>query len=220
VEINSSFYRSHQQRTYARWRQSVPREFRFSVKIPRTVTHNRRLHDTQDLLLQFVDEVAGLQEKLGCLLVQLPPSLHFEESVAFRFFTLARRYFSCQIACEARHASWFASSASLLLNECSITRVFADPAIEQNNGRMPTTAAGYRRLHGQPQMYYSAYGLSYLRRLADELIAGAQATALQWCIFDNTAEGAATSDALLLKSILDPGTVSQAFNGPPDGEVT
>src|SRR5690606_14493667 len=90
VEINSSFYREHQAKTYARWAASVPDAFRFSVKAPRTITHERRLRDVDDLLLRFVDQLASLGEKLGCLLVQLPPSLRLDVLEAACFFALLR----------------------------------------------------------------------------------------------------------------------------------
>src|SRR4051794_10397874 len=79
VEINSSFYRPHRIATYERWAATVPEDFRFAIKVPKSVTHERRLKDTGDLLDQFVSEVTGLGPKLGPLLVQLPPSLAFEQ---------------------------------------------------------------------------------------------------------------------------------------------
>src|SRR5689334_1508643 len=63
VEINSSFYRPHRTATYERWAASVPEDFRFAVKVPKSVTHVRRLKDTDDLLNQFVSEVGGLGPK-------------------------------------------------------------------------------------------------------------------------------------------------------------
>src|ERR1700749_132945 len=85
VEINSSFYRPHRPATYARWAASVQASFRFSVKLPRTITHERRLLECDDLLARFADEVANLGEKRGPVLIQLPPSLAFEASIAGRF---------------------------------------------------------------------------------------------------------------------------------------
>ncbi|HYW08000.1 MAG TPA: DUF72 domain-containing protein, partial [Longimicrobium sp.] len=77
VEINSSFYRPHRPATYARWGESVPPSFRFSVKVPKAITHTLRLRAAAEPLAAFLAEAGALEEKLGCLLVQLPPSLHF-----------------------------------------------------------------------------------------------------------------------------------------------
>ncbi|GBR26157.1 hypothetical protein AA0616_3145 [Komagataeibacter nataicola NRIC 0616] len=73
VEINSSFYRPHRRTTYVRWAASVPPGFRFSVKLPRTITHERRLVDCQALIERFAEETDGLGEKCGPILVQFPP---------------------------------------------------------------------------------------------------------------------------------------------------
>src|SRR5947209_3773695 len=85
VEINSSFYRAHQSKTYERWGRSTPADFRFSVKVPKTITHEHRLSDCGVLLDRFIEEVSGLGDKLGVLLLQLPPALALEKRVAGRF---------------------------------------------------------------------------------------------------------------------------------------
>src|SRR5689334_25168406 len=86
AEINSTFYRSHKRETYARWMAAVPDGFRFAVKIPKAITHERRLVDAAELVALFIDEVSVLGSKLGPLLVQLPPSLAFDAAVADAFF--------------------------------------------------------------------------------------------------------------------------------------
>ena len=92
VEINSSFYRPHQRKTYERWAASVPNDFRFSVKLPRSITQSQRLRDCDDLLARFLEESAGLGAKLGVVLVQLPPSLAYDADMASGFFrNLGRR---------------------------------------------------------------------------------------------------------------------------------
>lgn len=195
VEINSSFYRAHRQTTYSSWAASVPQAFRFSVKLLRTITHASRLTRIDALLAQFRAETAGLGDKLGCVLVQLPPSLTFDLDVADAFFAKARATFPCMLACEARHASWFASDATALLKAHGITRVMADPPKGQDGAHVPTTAASYQRLHGSPRMYYSSYSQDYLAQLAADLAAHAPQSPA-WVIFDNTASGAALANAL------------------------
>ena len=85
VEINSSFYRPHQPRTYARWAASVPEGFRFAVKLPREISHERRLRDAMQPLEQFLEGVLELGGKLGPLLLQLPPSLVYDTATAEAF---------------------------------------------------------------------------------------------------------------------------------------
>jgi uncharacterized protein YecE (DUF72 family) len=193
AEINSSFYRPHQPQTYERWAASVPDDFRFSVKLPRSITHDARLAGIEELLAAFADQSAGLGAKLGCVLVQLPPSLALERTLADAFFAALGARFGCMIACEARHGSWFGDDATALLQTHGVTRVIADPPAREPGPYVPTSGAVYARLHGSPRMYYSSYDDAYLDSVAT-YVADKQA----WCIFDNTASGAALSNALTL----------------------
>ena len=197
VEINSSFYRPHQPGTYARWADSVPENFRFSVKLPKTITHQHRLVDCSVFLDTFLAQVTCLGKRLGCLLVQLPPSLAFDAGTVKAFLAALRERHGGPVALEPRHASWFAPPAEALLNACRIGRVLADPLVDEA-GRMPGGFAGlvYVRLHGSPRMYYSAYERTFLDALIVRLELAAGPDANVWCIFDNTAEGAAIADAL------------------------
>jgi len=200
VEINSSFYRPHRPATYAKWAGSVPVGFRFCVKLPKQITHERRLIDCDDLLEQFLYACGHLGEKLGCLLVQLPPSLDYEPKSAGAFIDSLRSRFKGPVAIEPRHPSWIA--AEPLLRQSEIARVAADPPPFEGTAE-PGGWQGfsYYRLHGSPRVYYSAYGEDWLDCLAERL--KAQTRTSSWCIFDNTASGAATADALALQRRLD-----------------
>jgi uncharacterized protein YecE (DUF72 family) len=208
AEINSTFYRSHRQDTYARWAAAVPDGFRFALKLPKAITHDRRLADSADLLDRFLEEVGPLRQRMGPLLIQLPPSLAFDRAVAGEFLRGLRARFEDAVACEPRHPTWFEGEADRLLSGYHVARVAADPA------RVPEAAipAGskdiaYFRLHGSPHMYRSAYERAFLAELADRLNASGAAEA--WCIFDNTASGAAIGDALALKDLVgEPRCVS------------
>ena len=205
AEINSSFYRPHQTKTYARWAASVPEGFRFSVKLPRAITHDAKLVDIGVPLAQFAGEVAGLGDKLGYLLVQLPPKLDFESQVADDFFKRLRGSFACPLACEARNPGWFGKEATALLTAHGVTRVIADPAHGQPGPHEPTTAGVYARLHGSPRIYYSSYTPEYLAQLALDARVHAAAGRSVWLVFDNTASGAAMSNALTVQGRLNKG---------------
>src|SRR5919206_4301407 len=103
VEVNSSFYRPHRPTTYVRWAASVPDQFQFAVKMPQEITHTRRLVAVTAPLERFLIEVQSLGPKLGPLLIQLPPSLHFTESLAQTFLTVLRTRFHGAVVCEPRH---------------------------------------------------------------------------------------------------------------------
>ncbi|HYJ30115.1 MAG TPA: DUF72 domain-containing protein [Allosphingosinicella sp.] len=210
VEINSSFHRPHRASTWARWAQSVPDGFRFAVKLPKTISHERRLAGCDDLVERFLEESAGLGGKLGLLLLQLPPKLGFDPELAGDFLAGLAARTPARIACEPRHPGWFEPAADALLAGLRVARVAADPALVPAAGE-PGGWRGlsYWRLHGSPVMYRSAYGAGRL-----EPYAAAIATALAegrevWCMFDNTASSAATADALALRARLER-------VGPPD----
>lgn len=200
VEINSSFYRPHQHKTYARWAQSTPPGFRFAVKVPKAITHESRLADCGARLDRFVAEVAGLGDKLGVLLVQLPPSLAFRESIADAFFDALRARTGVAVALEPRHASWFAPGLEAWLAARQIARVAADPAPVEGAGE-PGGWRGlaYYRWHGAPRTYYSDYDAAALAALTQRLVAQQAGGAEAWCIFDNTALGHALGNALALR---------------------
>jgi len=198
VEINSSFYRPHRPTTYARWGACVPPEFRFAVKVPKRITHEQRLVAVEPLVDAFLAEATCLGERLGPLLVQLPPSFAYDEGVARTFFGSLRARFAGDVVFEPRHATWFTADVERLLRDLRVARVAADPA------RVPEAAepAGwpgivYYRLHGSPRVYYDTYGDEYLDALAVRMRSHlARSSAPVWCIFDNTALGAATTNAV------------------------
>jgi uncharacterized protein YecE (DUF72 family) len=203
VEINSTFYRPHRASTFERWAATVPRAFRFSVKIPNTITHDQRLTRSAKLLKTFLADLAPLGSRLGCLLVQLPPSLAFDARVAHTFFTVLRKQFDGGVALEPRHVTWFTDPSDRLLNKFKVARVAADPPRAEGDGEpggWPGLA--YLRLHGSPRIYYSSYDDDYLTALAGRLKKLRRARIPTWCIFDNTTLGAATSNALSLSERL------------------
>jgi uncharacterized protein YecE (DUF72 family) len=206
VEINSSFYKPHRLATYTRWADSVPPDFRFSVKVPKAISHERRLIACEEAVTRFCAAVAGLHAKLAVLLVQLPPSLVFDERAAEATFSLLRASSSATIVCESRHLSWFQPQVDRLFSALGLTRVFADPPIAA--ALQPAPAVGqfsYFRLHGQPRRYYSSYSPEYLAGLAVRLKSAADGLGA-WCIFDNTASTAAWPNAIQLKQHLQQPT--------------
>lgn len=198
VEINSSFYRPHKPATYARWRESVPSSFRFSVKMPKEMSHERKLRDCEEPLRNFLEQAGELGDKLACLLLQLPPSLAYDPPVVRDFLKMLRASTHVEVVCEPRHASWFGAQAAAALRDAGVSYVEADPAPHP----LPPEAAGtgltYLRLHGAPRMYYSDYPDAFIEAVAARLAALREAGRDAWCVFDNTAEGAALPNALSL----------------------
>ncbi len=199
VEINSSFYREHRIATWERWGRSVPAGFRFAAKVPKEITHARRLADCEPLIERFVAGPAALGVRAGPLLIQMPPSLAFDAGVVTPFLDAFRRHWTGALVAEPRHASWFTGAADALLARFGAGRVGADPAV------VPAAAEPggsedvvYWRLHGSPRVYYSAYPADMLIRVAARAGAACRTARAVWCILDNTALGAAARDAVML----------------------
>ncbi len=206
-EVNSSFHRHHMPATYARWAATTPPGFRFSTKVPKTITHGARLDPSasEPILDRFLGEIAHLEDKAGPVLVQLPPSLAFDDRHVERFLSVLRERWSGDVVFEPRHATWFTSDVDELLASHRMARASADPAI--NKAAAQPGASGrlaYLRLHGSPRTYHSSYEPPYLTALADRLRhhAASEDTESVWCIFDNTASGAAMPNAIDLRRLL------------------
>jgi uncharacterized protein YecE (DUF72 family) len=199
AEINSCFHRHHRPDTYAKWAASVPEGFRFSVKLPKAITHEARLEAWEPVLGRFLDETAALGEKLGCVLVQLPPKLAFDLRIAETFFSALRVKYTGPLACEPRHETWAGDAAEMLLRELNVARAAADPVRFPGADRPGGSARlVYYRLHGSPRVYHSEYPAAYLERVAGELRQATGRGSDAWCIFDNTASGAAVANAVAL----------------------
>jgi len=202
VEINSCFYRPHRFSTYERWAASVPEAFRFAVKLPKAITHELRLVNAEDRLDQFLTETSGLGAKRGPILVQLPPSFAFDATVP-TFLAVLRERFKGDVVLEPRHETWFNDDVESLLVDYQVARVAADPA------RVPAAGVpggfrqlAYIRLHGSPRVYYSAYEPEYLESVVASIEQNLACGVRTWCIFDNTALGFATGDALSVQALL------------------
>jgi uncharacterized protein YecE (DUF72 family) len=220
AEINSSFQRSHRVAVYERWAAQTPPGFRFSAKLPRAISHDTRLRQARAPLRRFLAEVAGLGDRLAVVLVQLPPSFAFEPRPVRNFFGLLGGLFEGAVVCEPRHASWFTPAADRVLAALHVGRAAADPArvpeAARPGGWLGPDGDGrgavlYHRWHGAPRTYWSSYDTGWLEQRARELRrwpVGADC----WCIFDNTAGGAALGNALELRALLEQGQETAASN--------
>lgn len=196
VEVNVSFYRQVRRSTYEGWTEQTPDDFAFSVKMARAVTHFAKLSENAPLA-PFWDSVAGLGDKLKAVLVQLPPSLTYDDARAAAFFARLRATYDGTIAVEARHASWFEEPPRARYREFDLTEVRTSiPAEPDGSG------TAYYRLHGEPRRYRSPYSLEQLQSLAADVTIRRGKSLI---IFDNTASSAGVDNALTLRDLLEPG---------------
>ena len=206
VEINSSFHRPHRRATWERWAAVTPEHFRFAVKAPKAITHTAKLVNTGGALLEFFEAVRALGDKLGPVLIQLPPKLTFVEGIVQGFLTTLRELHQGAVVLEPRHASWFSAPVESLLRNFQVARVAADPPKGSELAAQPGGWPGltYWRLHGSPRTYYSEYDHHWLQGLAKrlQLVESWSGANEAWVIFDNTVLGHATANAVSLDDAL------------------
>ncbi|MFN8391767.1 MAG: DUF72 domain-containing protein [Bdellovibrionota bacterium] len=203
VEINSTFKSVHRPQTFERWASSVPKYFKFSVKAPKAITHDKTLVDCASELETFLRSVSLLDAHLGPLLFQFAPSFAFEFSVVDTFLSLLRKQCSQAVVFEPRHPSWGSAEADSLLSGYSVARAATDPIAIPGGGQpRGSSQFAYFRFHGSPRTYFSSYSEEFLDGLHQRLISGTQFKS-QWCIFDNTGAGAAAANALSLNGRLN-----------------
>ncbi len=197
VELNASFYRSFSEKTWQSWYKRTPADFSWSVKAPRFITHIKRLKVDRQSVDMFFDRAFQLKEKLAVVLFQLPPSLEYDPETLDGFLGMLPK--DVRIALEARNPSWFDKGVFQRLGEENIALV-----ISHSSGRYPmqevfTADFVYLRLHGTAGLYRGAYGKEGLKRWV-ELLKNADRDG--YVYFDNTDDGSAAKDALLLKQML------------------
>ncbi len=193
LEINSAFYRLPERATFEGWRARTPDGFRAAVKMSRYLTHVRRLRDPAEPVSRFLDRAAGLGDRLGPVLLQLPPNLPADAAALEA--TLARFPQAVQVAVEPRHPSWWHEEIRELLAAHGAALCWADRRGRPITPLWRTAGFGYLRLHegrASPWPRYGAAALtSWVRRVADAFGDGAPV----YVYFNNDQHGAAPLDA-------------------------
>ncbi|MDX1561856.1 MAG: DUF72 domain-containing protein [Gammaproteobacteria bacterium] len=132
VEINNTFYRIPKKDVVAGWREQVPPSFRFVVKASRRISHIKRLHDCAEPAAYFFGSIAELGDRLGAVLVQLPPHLRCDVGKLETFLDLVPK--GIAIAFEFRHESWQDDAVLAALAAHDAALVVAD-----EDGKPPKT---------------------------------------------------------------------------------
>lgn len=167
LELNVTFYRFPQLSFLQNWRLKSPDGFQFAVKAPRAITHYKKFNDTTDLITSFYNTIReGLQDKLGCVLFQLPPNFHYSEDHLQKVINSLDNSFLNVV--EFRHPSWWTENVYEKLNSRNITFCgMSHPSLP--NDLVSNTSLLYHRMHGEGQLYASNYEHSQLQALIDEI---------------------------------------------------
>ncbi len=163
VEINNTFYRLPTKKLVEGWASQVPPTFRFVLKVSQKITHFKRLKGTEEETGYLVESAAALGDKLGALLVQIPPNLPRDDERLASFLSLLPA--GMKAALEVRNASWQVPEVYRLLEERDVALVFSQTDEEPEPKVVKTAPWGYLRLR---KSSYSPAELSdWSRRIAD-----------------------------------------------------
>lgn len=209
VEVNSSFYHLPLASTFKKWAGETPRDFVFAVKLSRYVTHRKRLKAVGEPIATFMSRAQKLGKKLGVVLVQLPPSLKYDEKKFDALLRILKRK-KARFALEPRHASWYDTShrSEILkkLKGAGTCLVFPHSAkIPSPNPDDPTNITAdfiYVRFHGPSEFAASRYGAVRLRPWAARIEAWRGKKLDVFVYFNNDKNGHAVDDARTLKKLL------------------
>ena len=199
VEINNSFYRLPTHETFAAWRQAVPDSFVFSVKASRFITHLKKLKDPQQSIGNFLQNVAGLEEKLGPILFQLPPRWRCAPARLRLFLQALPTGFLYTF--EFRDHSWYNKEVYDLLRQYQVAFCIYD--LEQHQSPVVvTTHFVYIRLHGPVGKYNGSYSDEVLQNWATAACNWAREGKAVYIYFDNDIGGHAVVDAQRLRALI------------------
>ena len=213
VENNGTFYRLPSKDTFASWRDRVPGDFVMTVKASRYLTHVRRLRDPAEPVKRLLDAAAGLGDRLGPVLLQLPPDLTAAPPLlaeCLRQFPAAIR-----VAVEPRHPSWWADEVRDVLTAANAALAWADRGGSALTPRWRTAEWGYARFHEGDGEPWPGYREATLDAWAGRITETWAADADVYAYFNNDQHGAAPRDAARLAAAVARrgGQVARAWPG-------
>ena len=146
VEINATFYRMPEAKTFVKWKGEVPERFTFVLKAPQRITHQKKLADAGDDVRYFYETAATLGDQLGPVLFQLPPYLRKDAARLRDFIAVLPR--ESRVAFEFRHATWLDDEVYDILHgrDAALCASDTDEVSDVDNIFVPTASWGYQRL--------------------------------------------------------------------------
>ena len=203
TEINTTFYHTPRISSTENWAKQVPPGFTFCLKMNRYITQLKRLKEPEEPLQRFFTAIEPLQPVSGPVLIQLPPSLHFNYEVTEYFYSVLRKeYNQYQFALEARHTSWFDNDCLNLMAKYNIAFVISQSGNVFPYAEFVTDTNIYVRFHGPAALYASPYSYEMLDSYAEKFVNWLKEGHVIWAYFNNDVNGYAVHDAQLLKEIV------------------
>jgi len=202
TEINSSFYRLPQEKTILNWYFSSPDNFVFSLKAPKAITHLKRFLEVEEEWNKFENRIKLLNEKLGPVLLQLPPSFKADDENIKRISEFLDGKENFKLAIEFRHKSWCDEKIFEILKSFNVAWVIADSS-RYPKAKVITANFTYIRLHGPKEMFSSCYSDDELYNLANEIKEYSKVCNQIYVYFNNDFNGYAVKNAETLINIVN-----------------
>lgn len=199
VEINNAFYRLPERSTFEQWRSRTPDDFCIAVKMSRFLTHIRRLRTPEEPVARFLDRASGLGDRLGPVLLQLPPNLRADPATLDQ--TLARFPPGVRVAVEPRHPSWWTEDTRRVLTDRDAALCWADRRSRPITPLWRTTTWGYLRMHEGRATPWPRYGGTSLRSWVERIRRAFGEQDPVYVYFNNDPGGAAIVDASTFAAI-------------------
>ncbi len=200
VEVNATFYRLPTLKTFEKWYSETPENFVFSLKVPKVITHIKRLKEVEQELKEFLACISGLKEKAEVLLFQLPPSLKYEPEVWEKFSKILPENYLKVI--EVRNRSFHQEEFINFLKKHNLCLCFSDCAGKYPSWYEVQTADFlYFRMHGSKKLYVSNYEEEELKELVQKI--NFYSVKKVFVYFDNTSLGYAVLNAKRLKELIE-----------------
>ncbi len=201
VEINNSFYKLPSEETFTCWRQQTPPGFCFAVKASRFITHNKKLSDPENALANFLPRAELLREKLGPILLQLPPKWNVNAARLEEFLRTLPRGRRHHYAFEFRNRTWLVDEVYRVLRRHNAAFCIFNLAGYQTPLEV-TADWSYIRLHGPGGKYQGSYSTEQLRTWAQLLRRWSGKMRAIYVYFDNDQAGYAAQNARELKRLI------------------
>jgi uncharacterized protein YecE (DUF72 family) len=197
VEVNVTFYRDVKVSTFQKWYQLTPENFQFSVKLSRQITHFKKLKVNKDLI-SFIQKYSTFKDKLGIILIQLPPGLKFDVNLITDFINMLDKKYKYTI--EVRNKTFINDNFFEILKQNNIAFCIADSAGKFPYYEIITANFIYVRLHGSQRLYASDYSDEELTEWSNKIKIWDKDT---YIYFDNDYMGYAVKNALKIKKLLE-----------------
>jgi uncharacterized protein YecE (DUF72 family) len=201
LELNVTFYRLLQEKTFENWFQKTPKDFKFVVKGWRIITHIKRLKNCKNEIKSFFKNISALKEKLICILCQLPSNFACDVNVLKEFLDLCCEQGKWYHSFEFRNKTWMNDDVYITMKQKNANICFADSPAYPVFSDISSSFV-YFRFHGSQSLYGSKYSLEQLKNYAEKIKEFIKNCDFAFAFFNNDFNGYAVENALELKKLL------------------